>query len=68
MNNEWVKIKKLGDAPEDDELVFVALRDGTVTMAYHKSGLYFLYFDEYERNRLKNVTHWMSYPKHPLKK
>jgi phage major head subunit gpT-like protein len=63
MNNEWVKIKKLGDAPEDDELVFVALRDGTVTTAYHKSGLY---FDEYERNRLKNVTHWMSYPKHPL--
>jgi hypothetical protein len=64
MNNEWVKIKEGNDAPKYGENVLVALKNGTITTAQYEN---FIFVDALGY-KLKNVTHWMPFPKHPLKK
>jgi hypothetical protein len=60
--NQWVKIKKNGDAPKYREYVFVALKNGTVCTAQYENFI----FVDVKNSKLKNVTHWMKYlPTHP---
>jgi hypothetical protein len=61
----------LGKLKNLRECVFIAMRDGTVTTAFYEVGGYFKCNIDYPiatNDRYKNVTHWMTYPEHPVKK